>query len=167
MVVPMKIELKNIRHNERLSRGTFCFSADLIIDGKKAGDVSNSGDGGCSRYEPRSLEQLLDAHAQTLPPKMISGLSLQPNGDQVVFDLVADWLMEKDLKRLMRTRIVYLRAGRIEITKPFAADVMGQVLAPNYRPRLQEKLKSEHILNGMPFPEARAAYIEAVSAEAA
>lgn len=42
----MKIELRNIKTNERLSDETNCYSATLYIDGKLAGEVCNRGCGG-------------------------------------------------------------------------------------------------------------------------
>jgi hypothetical protein len=46
----MQIELKNIVINQRLSEETICFSADIFIDGIKAGQASNRGHGGCTDY---------------------------------------------------------------------------------------------------------------------
>lgn len=46
----MKIEIKNISYSERMSEETSCFSADLWVDGKKIGVISNRGTGGCDDF---------------------------------------------------------------------------------------------------------------------
>jgi hypothetical protein len=45
----MKIELRKISFNERMSEETNCYAADLYVDGKKVGEVGNDGHGGCDR----------------------------------------------------------------------------------------------------------------------
>ena len=42
----MKVEIRNVKHHPDLSEETECFSADLHIDGKRIGSVSNRGTGG-------------------------------------------------------------------------------------------------------------------------
>lgn len=63
----MKIALKKLSVNHRLSEETTCFSADLWIDGKKAGYASNRGHGGQTDYHitDRSLEAKAKAWART------------------------------------------------------------------------------------------------------
>lgn len=46
----MKIELKNVKINARLSEETTCFSATLYVNGEKAGEVTNRGHGGPNMY---------------------------------------------------------------------------------------------------------------------
>lgn len=48
----MKIELKNMEYSERLSEETCAFSADLYVNGKKAGVAKNEGKGGITSYSP-------------------------------------------------------------------------------------------------------------------
>ena len=43
-----KVELKSIKVHMNMSEGTICYSANIYINGKKAGDIRNSGTGGCS-----------------------------------------------------------------------------------------------------------------------
>ena len=52
----MKIELKKISFNERMSQETSCFVADLYINGKKVGEASNEGHGGCTNYGSSTKE---------------------------------------------------------------------------------------------------------------
>lgn len=42
----MKVELRKVSINKRLSQETTCFSADIWIDGKKVGEAANRGHGG-------------------------------------------------------------------------------------------------------------------------
>ena len=46
----MKIELKNVKFSEAMSEETNAFTADLYINGKKAGYCKNTGQGGCTDY---------------------------------------------------------------------------------------------------------------------
>ena len=42
----MKLELKNIKHSEFASHETFCYEANLYVNGKPFAHVSNDGQGG-------------------------------------------------------------------------------------------------------------------------
>ena len=46
----MNIELKRLKIAQSLSEETLAFTADIYLDGKKVGDVSNRGNGGCNLY---------------------------------------------------------------------------------------------------------------------
>lgn len=69
----IEIELKNIEINQRLSEETICFSADIFIDGVKAGQASNRGHGGCTDYHhlntdtSRMLIKNAEKYAASLP----------------------------------------------------------------------------------------------------
>jgi hypothetical protein len=68
----MKIELKKISFNERMSEETNCFVADLYINGKNVGECKNEGHGGCTWYRGNSKEanvliQEAEAYCKTLP----------------------------------------------------------------------------------------------------
>lgn len=68
----MKIELKRISFNERLSEETNAFVADLYINGKKVGECKNTGQGGCTDYyadspELRTVIAEAEAYFKTLP----------------------------------------------------------------------------------------------------
>ena len=66
----MKIELRRITFNARLSRETNAFAADIYIDGKKAGTAENDGGGGETmvRIMPKELMQQAVAYAQSPRP---------------------------------------------------------------------------------------------------
>lgn len=48
----MDITLKKISISHANSEETFCYSADIYVDGKKAFSARNSGHGGCDIYHP-------------------------------------------------------------------------------------------------------------------
>jgi len=64
----MLIQIKNIDFSERMSEETFCFTASLWVNGKKIGDVSNRGHGGCDEFR----------------------------GDQAAYDTANKWCKETD-----------------------------------------------------------------------
>ena len=47
----MKIEIKNIKHSPSLSEETNAFTADIYVNGVKAGSAMNRGHGGCTDYD--------------------------------------------------------------------------------------------------------------------
>jgi hypothetical protein len=52
----MKLELKNVKINEAFSEETLMFKADLYVNGKKVAYANNDGRGGCTFYNPYSIE---------------------------------------------------------------------------------------------------------------
>jgi len=100
----MKIELKKISHNARLSEETPAFAADVWIDGKKAGEARNDGHGGSNVYYPWALADQINDYAKTLPRRPFGfGMEgdYQPDADAVIFDLLDEHLVAKDLKRML------------------------------------------------------------------
>lgn len=79
----MKVEIKNLKVNQRLSEETLCFSCDLYVDGKRVGEASNHGTGGPTdvhvykgsgptRAYDGALMARLEAHAEaTMGPDAI------------------------------------------------------------------------------------------------
>lgn len=107
----MKIELKNVKHSEFASHETDCFTATVYIDGKREGTVSNQGMGGPNDYEPPALYEKLKAHADTLPPNTAYGVTIQPNADCVIGDLLIAWLRLREHKKLCRNKVWYRIPG--------------------------------------------------------
>jgi hypothetical protein len=95
----MKIELKNIKVQERLSEETTCFSATIYVDGKKAGEVLNRGCGGCNDYywDNPAIGKAVDAFCESLP--------LQYNfekTDQYIDSLLEPFLNKKEQNRVRK-----------------------------------------------------------------
>lgn len=100
----MKIELKNVKYSAFASEETYCFTASVYVDGKRAGEVSNAGQGGCNNYHPRELEETLNQHAATLPPLELDGQSLTQDADLLIGNLMDQWLSEQERKRMCRNK---------------------------------------------------------------
>jgi len=151
----MKIEIKNVKHSEFASHETSCFEASVYIDGVRAGIVENDGQGGCNRYHPHDLEIKIDTYAKTLQSKF-SDLPYDGDADTVIGDLLTEHLYAKDLKRALAKKILYVKNdGQIYETKPLTKLQMQIYLA---KANIQETLKTQKILNTLPFSEALSIY---------
>ena len=93
----MKIELKNIEHFESMSEETFCFSANLYVDGKKIGAVSNRGHGGCHEYDfdMETVRQLNQWCKENLPKWSMDDQEYETDLELHISNLVADFLDTK------------------------------------------------------------------------
>jgi hypothetical protein len=111
----MQIELRKVEYSARLSEETSAFSADVWIDGVKAGQASNHGHGGPTLITPQALSQRLDAYGKTLPAKTIAGdppFTLQPDGEWLIGEALTDWILRRDMKRALRNRVLYTRSDK-------------------------------------------------------
>lgn len=153
----MNITLANIRTNKALSDETLCFSATVLIDGRKVGTVGNRGHGGCHEWNiPREILAQLEAHAATLP-KIVTDLedaddptgcfTFQPDADALANALVEQHETRKDVERLLRDKIAYTHKSKpgIFATKKLPADVKARFLANPAA--LIEKWQAAEILN--------------------
>lgn len=118
----MKIELKKISFNERMSEETNAFVADLYINGKKVGYVKNDGCGGCTvmhGYSREDYQVIMDAEAycKTLPKVKERENSLE----HVIDQLFEDWIMAK-LNAKAEKQKLKLMENAIIIGKPNAVD---------------------------------------------
>jgi hypothetical protein len=156
----MKIELKNIKHSEFASHETNCYQATIYIDGKKVGTVENDGRGGCDNVHPYQVAQQIDAYAKTLPKRICKFIDpdtgkpaeLEQTYETIFGELVNDWLIAKDLKRMMSKRVLFLKDdGHIYQTRTMAADALKQYLN---EPKLAELYKGKQVLNLLPFDQA-------------
>lgn len=108
----MKIELKKIEFNERMSEETNCFSADLYINGKHIGEASNRGHGGPTDYhsinkEGHALIKEAEAYCKTLPPYTyeMSGEnhSIEMDLEMLIDDLITKYLQDKELQKFRKS----------------------------------------------------------------
>ena len=114
----MKIELKKISFNERMSEETNCFVADLYINGKKVGYVKNEGCGGCTDYHGYTKEDNLiireaEAYCKTLPRVRVEeyDFDYQPTLESVIDDELQKYLKEKEGKKMQKLFITALVVG--------------------------------------------------------
>lgn len=155
----MKIELRNVKFAAFASQETNCFEAVVYIDGIKAGTASNEGHGGSNTYWPRSLEETLSAHAETLPAIVSDYLeddgkpfSYPACADTVIDDLFQAWITERDLRRLLKAKLVMLKGGKLMTTGKQTPAALASFVA-NVE-SVKARHKAEAILNALPFEEA-------------
>lgn len=153
----MKIELKNVKYSDFASHETHCFEASVYIDGKRAGTVSNDGQGGSNNYDSRALVEALKEHAKTLPKVRYEGHEFEQDADTLISNLLIQHLRAKHLKQAMGKRIMFVSdAGEMKETINLSKQIMARYLA---NPVLPEKLKAQTILNLLPFDQALSLYI--------
>lgn len=158
----MKIELKNVKYSDFASHETHCFEASVYIDGKRAGIVSNDGQGGSNNYDSRALVEALKAHAKTLPKLRYEEHEFEQDADTLIGNLLMDHLYAKDLKRALSTRVLFVnKDGILKETKAFKKEDLANLLR---NPTLTTRLESDKILNVMPFDVALSTYRSAVAA---
>lgn len=150
----MKIELKGIKILQKASEETLCFEATIMIDGKQAGSVSNSGTGGANRYSDRKTQEALDAWGRTLPPlESKYGLALTQDSDLIIDQIVYDYDRRQALKKLMAKRIVFKESnGEITQTKALTTPVIQHYLSDDTA--MAKLAKGSVVLNKLPFEEA-------------
>lgn len=155
-----RVKLKNFKHSEFASQETHCFEADVWLDGRKIGHVSNEGSGGPNYYDPPSIEKILTEIANPLPPFTYEWggeiREIKQDADVMIGDLVNDKLYERDLKRALSKKILFVDPdGILKETKSMdAVRLAGALKLPN----LMQKLPAEKVLNLLPFDEALTIY---------
>lgn len=107
----MKIELKNIKFSERMSEETNAFTADIHINGVKAGYAKNSGQGGSTDYNAiyadnatemqhhRNLIQDAERYCLGLPPIKWKDTTFPMNLEAKIDELFENWLQAKGDKK--------------------------------------------------------------------
>ena len=102
----MKVELKKISFNERMSEETNCFIADLYINGIKVGECSNEGHGGCTDYgsptnEGRELIKKAEAYYKSLPKVKDEkyNFEYQPTLEGAIDEQLEEYLKAKAQKK--------------------------------------------------------------------
>lgn len=122
----MKIELKKLKHYERLSEETNAFSADLYADGNFVATCRNDGRGGPIDFDnhgigvDKSLLGLCETYCKSLPPVVFEygdnqKSELPMNLELFVGDLVEESLRSKELlkfrKRMEKDFLKYICYG--------------------------------------------------------
>jgi len=155
----MKIELKALKYSDFASQETHCFQANIYIDGKMKGTADNDGRGGMTTIRPWQLHNEIKLYTDKIPPKVYTygdqSMTLEASPDSYIDELVTLALHERDLKRAMKTRILFTRENQVFETTKFSAAQMAVDLAS---PHLKERLKADQILNLLPVAEALKLY---------
>jgi hypothetical protein len=151
----MKIELKALKYSDFASQETHCFHANIYIDGKKAGWAENHGHGGMTSIHPHQLYTTIRQCTDKIPPRFViygdKEMSIDTSPDSYVDELVTLALHERDLKRAMKTRILFTRENQVFETQKLPA---AQMAADLKNPHLKDRLKADKILNLLPMGEA-------------
>ena len=157
----MKVELRNVKYARFASEETDCFSATVYIDGKRAGEVSNAGHGGCDDYHPHTLGARLTEWAATLPPYIMSGEPRQHNAETAIGDLFTAWQYARDLKRALAKRLLFTKADKPGLfqsgTLP-KAHIARIVAEQSVFEATKAKLNAAEILNCLPLDKALTIY---------
>ena len=153
----MKIELKSIKYSAFMSEETNAFEATVYIDGTKAGRASNRGHGDPINIYPYDLQVRLDQYGSTLPMTHYHGLDLKQDAESLINDLLSDWLIAQDLKKLLSSRIIFAKGNEIRQTKVLAKDRIAQLIKS---PDALAPFQADKILNVLPFAEALTIYKE-------
>ena len=155
----MKIELKALKYSDFASQETHCFQANIYIDGKKRGTADNDGRGGMTTIRPWALHEEIKQYTDKIPPQIVqygdTKLTLETTPDSLIDEFVTLALHEKDLKRAMKTRILFTRENQVFETKKLTAAELAASLA---NAQIKEKLKADQVLNLLPMGEALKLY---------
>ena len=155
----MKLELKNIKHSEFASHETFCYEANVYVDGKPFAYVRNDGQGGSDHFEhdPRFKDlgiwkavyiNLMRFCASEYAWESFDGRMVDGTIESACHDLIADHLIRKDLNKALREPC-YLEGNQI-----VSYNVSSK--RPNIFDKLRKQLDKPELvfLNELPKDEA-------------
>lgn len=161
----IKIELRSVEHIERCSEETNCYAAKVFIDGKHVADVSNEGHGGCDHQRPArgktqadlaALDALIGA---TFPRMTYDGEDLGPATlESVCGDLLTEWLISRDLTRLMNRAIVFVALGMPGLRTVSLKQKRHKFTVAEVGLFVRRKYVGAQVLNTMPFDAAMELY---------
>lgn len=162
----MNIELKKISYSRQLSEETSAYTAQVWVDGVHICDVSNHGQGGCDMQHPakgkthKDVEALNDAikaeRGEEDSSLLVDGkpFRMQIDLEAVCGELLDKHLMEKDLKRALKSKVLFQQDGKLyEIKIP-----RGTLQPAAFIQAVKQKKNIEKTLNEMPILEALAIY---------
>lgn len=159
----MKIELKSVKFFEALSEETNAFTANVWVNGKKAGYAKNDGHGGCTfiRAYPEQRELFNEAENWLLEqPQINIGTKEQPymvdsDMETKVDSLFEEWLDKKEQKKLQKNcekGICYGNKNSYHIISWRNINIQQMLENPTGKARLQKVVselveKNENVLN--------------------
>lgn len=125
MTNPIHVELKSIKIHASLSEETTAYTAKIFVDGVMLGEVSNSGQGGCDRFQavkksPENAYRLYDEACrrvkEELPKQNLADHGepenlVEDDMDFLCARLVGDEDLLKRMRRLMKTRVLMFDKG--------------------------------------------------------
>ena len=121
----MNLEMKAIKYSEWASQETYCYQANVYLDGKPLAMVSNDGHGGCDREyshnkfkgDYRATRKKVDDYFKSLPNTDVGKYEGIPEGFEQTFerwchDQVCTYLYRKDLKKALKKAKVVKRKDK-------------------------------------------------------
>lgn len=162
----MLIEIKNLKSIERLSDETLCFYATVYLDGKRAGEVSNTGEGAENDYHPLDLYHRLSAYADTLPNEMVNNLAFPQSPDSLISHAIHRAESAKQLRSLMLSKVVFTKANErgIFTVKPLRKNTLSLLRVDTdeseaLKAKIKSSLQAAILLNSIPFSDALKLFI--------
>lgn len=105
---------KNFQYVERMSEETYCFAADLMVDGCKLAACENNGHGGSTNVrvypECRELGDTVEAYLAAQPKVRCEEYDMELDVD---LEYVADTLVERELEAKEHARIMRMTATKL------------------------------------------------------
>lgn len=160
----MKLELKNIKLLASLSEETPAYTATLYADGKKVGDVSNHGHGGCDEFHgDYALLKKVEEYVKANHPKIdMSQYNMEPlDASLETWCHTEAWasVEKKNFASKLSRNIMYIKAGEKNV---YGAKIVKgrkdeQIAA------YKAKIPGITILNTLPADEAFKLYNDNVA----
>lgn len=96
-----RLSLTAIKICKWASEETMCFTANICLDGKKAGDVRNSGHGGCHEmhFSNKDALELLKSEAKAMGDYEAFGMTLSRDVEDLIDIMVAEFEAYKHAKK--------------------------------------------------------------------
>lgn len=141
----MKIELRKLSTNQKLSEETNCFSADVYVDGVKAAEHSNYGHGGPDMVRVIDKEKYaeFEAWCKAQPPIPIglgTDRTIEMNAELYVGELVEKMIQSKRLKRTCKGKTLF----RVEGDKADMWRIVKEEFTPDVRKRIVTLCETKH-----------------------
>ena len=161
----MKIELKSFKHYERLSDETYCFTANIYVNGIKCGTAENRGIGGETDYSSdqrigsNELIKQAEQYCLGLPSETIVirdrtitlDMNLMNYIDNLVDGLMKAKYKEKDAQNLRKEmQRAILIGDNDKYTKIGFKIPLNEVIAkhPDYFQKKLKEMLLKHGING-------------------
>jgi len=149
------ITLKHLTVHKSLGRETHCFEATVYFNGKRACYVTNSGNGEAdliTDIQPPYAPML--EYIQGLPEVTVNRggnhYTYKPTLETICSGLVSESIAKSDLKRLMKTRILLVRADGVYQSPKLLGHEDKYVHIKNYQIAEPDSV----VLNTLPFNDA-------------
>jgi hypothetical protein len=106
------ITVKNVQIQEKLSEETLCFSATIYFKGRRVGEATNRGCGGCNNYHwfDRAASKVAPAEIEAWAEDQDLEFDFEKL-DQIIGKLVHDFDDARRMRRLSKNKTVFRLAG--------------------------------------------------------